>query len=231
VLVILDQAVVISAAHERGELAARPSIHARRDDEPRGDITVEDTPVFVPDGYRSDKPAGLLVVLHGAGGKPDQMLALVRAHAKRTNMIVIAPKSVKPSWDVVEGGLGPDVARIDRALAAVLGAYAIDPARIAIGGFSDGASYALTLGIANGELFKTIVAFAPGFQKAPRAQGTPRVFIAHGTEDTVLPIERTSRQLVRLLKGRRLDVRFHELAGGHRVSSEMLRRAFALLAP
>ena len=230
-LVILDQAVVISAAHLRGELEARPAISTPRDAEPRGDITVEGTPVYVPDSYRTDHPAGLLVMLHGADGKPDSMLDLVRAHAKRTNMIVIAPKSARPSWDVVEGGLGPDVARIDRTLAAVLAAYAIDPARIATGGFSDGASYALTLGLANGELFQTIVAFAPGFQKALRTQGKPHIFIAHGTEDNVLPIERTGRHLAKLLKRRGLVVAFHEVDGGHTVTKEMLRRAFAVLAP
>lgn len=34
-------------------------------------------------------------------------------------------------------------------------------------GFSDGASYALSLGLPNGNLFSHIVAFSPGFMRAP----------------------------------------------------------------
>lgn len=39
---------------------------------------------------------------------------------------------------------------------------AIDPAHVAIGGFSDGASCALSLGLVNGDLFTHVMAFSPG---------------------------------------------------------------------
>jgi predicted esterase len=38
---------------------------------------------------------------------------------------------------------------------------AIDPARVAIGGFSDGATYALSLGLINGDLFKRVAPSHP----------------------------------------------------------------------
>ncbi|MGZ4788523.1 MAG: hypothetical protein ACXVZX_08375 [Terriglobales bacterium] len=51
----------------------------------------------------------------------------------------------------------------------------MDPARIAIGGFSDGASYALTIGITNGRLFTHIVAFSPGFMQPPYMEDAPHI--------------------------------------------------------
>ncbi len=39
----------------------------------------------------------------------------------------------------------------------------VDTTRIALGGFSNGASYALSLGVYNGDLFSALLAFSPGF--------------------------------------------------------------------
>jgi phospholipase/carboxylesterase len=50
------------------------------------------------------------------------------------------------------------VAVIDRCLRSVFERYAIDAA-LAIGGFSNGASYAVSLGVDNGELFTHVIAF------------------------------------------------------------------------
>ena len=62
---------------------------------------------------------------------------------------------------------GPDVAYMDQALHHVFERYSIDPGRIGLAGFSDGASYALSLGVANGDLFTHIMAFSPGFMRPP----------------------------------------------------------------
>jgi poly(3-hydroxybutyrate) depolymerase len=47
----------------------------------------------------------------------------------------------------------------------------VDPQRICVSGFSDGASYALSLGLANGDLFTHVAAFSPGFMRPPCTQG------------------------------------------------------------
>jgi phospholipase/carboxylesterase len=86
-------------------------------------------------------------MLHGAGGRAINALSIVRAEAQRRGVIVVAPKSSSASWDVLRGGFGPDVATIDQALENAFTYHAVDPKHIAIGGFSDGASYALTLGV------------------------------------------------------------------------------------
>jgi predicted esterase len=215
----------LASCHARAQLTSRPRHLPLLSDPPTGDLVLAGVRVHIPTTYTPDRPAALLVMLHGAGGRPDDVLALAHPIADHVNAIVVAPKSTHNTWDILRPGFGPDVATIDRALSAVFDAYAIDPDRIAIGGFSDGASYALSLGITNGTLFRTILAYSPGFM-APHAQaGLPRVFICHGTDDRVLPI-RCARQVARECRDRALDVDYVEFDGGHTVPPAALARGF-----
>jgi phospholipase/carboxylesterase len=58
--------------------------------------------------------------------------------------LLLLPQSQFPTWDLVIGGNGPDLERLDKALAEVASRFAIDPAHLAFAGFSDGGSYALS---------------------------------------------------------------------------------------
>ena len=118
---------------------------------------------------------------------------------------------------------------IDRALDQVFATVAVDPERVGVAGFSDGASYALGLGLANGGLFGRIIAFSPGFiPPAPRA-GNPAVFVSHGEDDGVLPIRSTSRRIVPALRQAGYDVTYVEFDGGHTVPPDVARRALEWL--
>jgi predicted esterase len=112
---------------------------------------------------------------------------------------------------------------MDRALERVFDTVSVDAARIAVGGFSDGATYALSLGLINGDLFRRVVAFSPGFVVAGMPHGRPRFFISHGRADTILPIDACSRAIVRILSARGYDVTFREFAGGHQVPDDIAR--------
>jgi phospholipase/carboxylesterase len=139
---------------------------------------------------------------------------------------VLAPDSRGRTWDVILGGFGADVEFINAALTYGFERLAVDPARIGIGGFSDGASYALSLGMANGDLFTHVLAFSPGFIARAGQRGKPRVFISHGTRDEVLPIDRTSRSIVPDLERRGYDVTYREYNGPHTVPADLAREAF-----
>jgi phospholipase/carboxylesterase len=172
--------------------------------------------VFVP----STLPAGpvpVMVMLHGATSNPLHALPIVQEEAERRQFVVVAPKSVGTTWDVIHGGFGPDVAALDHVLAAVFDHVPVDPGRIAIAGFSDGASYALTLGLANGALFPSILAFSPGFFVPARRQGRPKIFVSHGRTDPILPIDQCGRLVVTALQMGGYHVAYHEFDGGHRV--------------
>jgi phospholipase/carboxylesterase len=137
-------------------------------------------------------------MLHGASAS--QGLALLQPCAEAAGVLVLAPDARGGTWDVILGAYGPDVTFIERVLAQTFQHYAIDPTYVAIGGFSDGASYALSLGLTNGDLFTHILAFSPGFLAPTRQQGKPQLFVAHGTQDAVLPIARCNRQIVRQVR-------------------------------
>jgi len=98
-----------------------------------------------------------------------------------------------------------------------------DPNHIAIAGFSDGASYALSVGVTNGDLFSHILAFSPGFIAPADQVGQPRCFISHGKSDTVLPIERCSRRIVLGLQQSGYDVLYREFEGAHTVPVAIAR--------
>lgn len=172
-------------------------------------------------------PYRLVVLLHGAGGSAQQGLRLMLPVARSRRLLLVATESAGVSWDVISSGFGPDVRRLDRVLSEVLGGYPVD--RMSIGGFSDGASYALSLGLTNGDLFDSILAFSPGFAAPMVTHGAPRVFISHGVDDRVLPIDRCSRRLVPRLRGFGYDVTYAEFHGGHEVPDDIVRRAAAWL--
>jgi phospholipase/carboxylesterase len=184
--------------------------------------------LYVPAGYRPQRPAPLVVLLHGAGGNAKNGLAPLRQigeAADRAGLILLAIDSRGRSWDIILGEYGPDVAFLDKALAQTFGRYAVDRRRLAIGGFSDGGSYALSLGITNGDLFTHVLAFSPGFLAPTAQRGKPDVFISHGTRDRVLPIDRCSRRIVPNLKRAGYGVRYREFEGGHRVPPQIAREA------
>jgi phospholipase/carboxylesterase len=223
------------AAHAAGKLLARPHPPVAPAKE-AGTLRLDpngggrDGLLHVPASYGPGRAMGLLLLLHGAGGSGERILSRVRDAADRAGLIVIAPDSVERSWDIVGGEYGPDVASIDRALGRVFDRYDVDPARVVIGGFSDGASYALSLGPTNGRLFAHIVAFSPGFAAPGALDGRPPIFVSHGTRDEILPIDRASRRLVPALRDKGYDVHYIEFDDGHRLRDDTIRAAFDWLA-
>ncbi|HJQ00467.1 MAG TPA: hypothetical protein VJ851_02600 [Jatrophihabitans sp.] len=178
--------------------------------------------LFVPSSLLPTNP--LLVFFHGAGGSAATSLPLVQSAAEQHGCLVLLPTSTGRTWDFIVDGWGPDVACIDAALAVVFDRFAVSGA--AFGGFSDGASYALSIGLANGDLARTLLAFSPGFAVPPDLLGRPRVWISHGTEDAVLPIDRCARPTARSLSQAGYDVNYQEFVGPHTVPPDTVDRAF-----
>ncbi len=181
--------------------------------------------IYVPAAYSAERAAPLLLMLHGAGGNARQSIPLLQRFADEAGLILLVPDSREQTWDVIGGGYGPDVSYIDRALEQTFGGYNVDATRMAVGGFSDGASYALSLGLTNGDLFTHVVAFSPGFMAPASKHGSPAFFISHGTHDRVLPIEVCSRKIVPQLKREGYKVLYREFDGPHTVPNEMAREA------
>jgi predicted esterase len=164
-------------------------------------------------------------MFHGSGADADQSMAILGTVAAEAGVALLAIDAVEKSWDLLHGGYAADVSRLDNAIAALMPTGAIDPLRVALAGFSDGASYALSLGLDNGDRILAVLAFSPGFASPKHVVDAPRIFVSHGVDDAVLPIGRTSRRIVPALRELQLDVHYEEFAGGHSVPEDIARRA------
>jgi phospholipase/carboxylesterase len=170
---------------------------------------------YIPESARQFKKVPLLISLHGATRNSDRAIELFRKPANELGFAVLAPASEDRTWDAIGGSFGPDIAFINQSLAKALSMVAVEPARIAMAGFSDGASYSLSVGLANGDLFCAVFGFSPGFIIPGEFRGHPPVFISHGTADQILPIESCSRRIVPALKHSGYDVTYREFDGPH----------------
>jgi phospholipase/carboxylesterase len=214
-----------------GHLRARrpkapPPVPAVTGAQPLGLDSGRDGVLYIPPGLTG--PAPLLVLLHGATGTAAGITRRIDAFAlaDELKMVILAPDSRGRTWDAVGGAFGPDIAFLDRALEKVFALAPIDRKRVAIGGFSDGASYAISLGLRNGDLFTHVAAFSPGFFVGDQRIGRPRFYVSHGRRDEILSFDRTNSRIVPALEEAGYIVRFEPFDGPHTVPPAIAREAF-----
>lgn len=173
--------------------------------------------IYVPSTVNRTTPTGLYIFLHGALRTVEFFVDGHKPAADRNGVIILAPYSTSGTWDAIHGRFSNDVLIINEALKWTFDRWTIDPARLALCGFSDGGTYSLALGRANGDVFSKVVAYAPGFLIPITAIGKPPILITHGREDNVLPIDQTSRLIVPALRQQGYEVDYREFTGTHAV--------------
>lgn len=188
--------------------------------------------LYIPASVKPGEPAPFLLLLHGAGGKGGDMIRLFRAEADRRGIVLLAPDSARKTWDAVmevsrgrQPAFGEDVPRIDAAMKEAFARVAVDPKRMAIAGFSDGAGYALSLGVRNSAMFSNTMAFSAGLMVAGETGPPSHIFISHGDKDHVLPIAISRDTLVPALKQAGFQITFVQFHGDHELPSVVLDRA------
>ena len=164
-------------------------------------------------------PRPLIVVLHGYGDEPDPNAELYRKAARQRGAIVAAPSGLRPG----PGGHGFAwtfrdesewwVLRVIERLRAV---HPVDPDRVVLAGFSQGANVALAVGMKHPDRFAGLLPVA-GWWEADRmpvpAAGGPRVYLLTGARD---PRVESFREARRALAGAGLAVRLRVIPGlGH----------------
>ena len=189
-----------------------------------------DALLYVPGSYDPSVPVPLLVMLHGGAGDADGTRPLFEI-ADSLGMAVLSPDSRDYTWDMVAWGeFGEDVEFIEEALEYVFERVAIDPDRLALGGFSDGASYTLSLGLTNGDLFTHLLVFSPGLMRPSTLVGRPPVYLSHGTDDASLAVEFSRDQVVPILRHEGYEVTYVEFDGGHVVPKWVAEESMGWLA-
>ena len=184
--------------------------------------------LFVPEAARTRR-VPLLVMFHGAGSDAAHLWPTIKSDAEEHGVAVLMPDSRGWSWDYHLGDFGADRRFIDAALAETFRSVPVEPRHIAVGGFSAGATMALSLGPPNGDLFGWVFAFSPTGIADTGQVGHPRFLIAHGLQDGLVPIASSSRAIVPALRSAGYDVVYRELPGEHEVFPDAVHEAFTLL--
>jgi predicted esterase len=184
-----------------------------------------DGALYVPPSYTPGVAMPLMVMLHGALGGLYSIGNLPEA-AAAAGVLMLVPESRASSWDLIDGRFGPDIDFISRALAFTFQRVSVDTRHVGVFGFSDGATYSISLGTANGDLFTHAAAFAPGAMLIHGAVGDPKMFVGHGVDDEHFPVQLSRNVIVPALRARRYDTTYYELPGGHGITPAELALAF-----
>lgn len=192
-----------------------------------GDI---DGSVYVPASYSAATPAPLVLLLHGAGGDAADFITPFIAEADQTGHVLLAVDSRKVTWDFAGGTFGPDIAFMDNALADTFSRYRIDAQRVAVGGFSDGATMSLAVGLSNGDLFRRVVAWTPGALIDTKHRGEPGVFVSHGSLDAIFPVGPNARVIVNELRKQGYHVEYREFNGAHVLPADIMHESMVWMA-
>ena len=154
----------------------------------RGEYTL-----YVPETYSPDRPAPLIVCMHGGYGEAfDYILTWLRA-AKTRGYILLSPKSIGVTWTMHEHGA--DIESIRLMLEEVRADYVIDPARSYLTGLSDGGTFSYLIGLAMHQVFAGIAPIAAGLHFAVEpllrlgiGKDVP-LFAVHGAYDHIFPAD------------------------------------------
>ena len=189
-------------------------------------------------------PLPLVVLFHGYGFPAEQFMKFMMPVADRWGFMLVAPKAERVTWDMIYRGMneqsrsrvitqprprfGKDIATIDAALKTMFATAPVDPRHVVLLGFSDGATYALSVGLANPQLFTAVISLSPGFVVFPPdvAKGQ-KVFVAHGTKDERLEFANTRDFIVAPMQKAGMQVRFRSFNGPHTINRDALREALA----
>ena len=217
------------AANALYRLNARPGVPASEIAKPGlhhlGLRNDRDALFYIPEAAAKFTKAPLIVSLHGATRGPERGIDLLRTLADEHGFLLLAPASEGQTWDAITSAWGTDAVFINQSMIRAFSLYPVDAARVAMAGFSDGASCSLSIGLSNGDFFNAVFGFSPGFVLRDERAGKPPVFISHGIQDQVLPIDQCSRLIVPALRRDRYKVTYREFEGKHTLPPDVAAEA------
>ncbi|MET0234121.1 MAG: alpha/beta hydrolase [Kibdelosporangium sp.] len=190
-----------------------------------------------------DPAKPVLLLLHGTGGSPDDLVGLGTQLSPGSTMLA-------PAGPVTEQGMTrwfrrlregvfdyeDVVVRANQLADFILeasGKYDLTDRRTVAVGFSNGANIAAAVALLRPDVLTEVAAFAammpvpdpPAFDLS----GT-RVFLSNGTADPMAPLPSTEDLIVKL-RERSAEVTTHRHPGGHQITLEALRAAQDWLKP
>lgn len=188
----------------------------------------------------TEPPARVLLMLHGWTGDENSMWAFTSNFP--SNYWMLAPRAPYPaneggySWRELKPGtwgtstladLSPSAHALIKLLDDWALTVAVDIARFDMIGFSQGAALANTIALLYpGRVHKVgvLAGFVPTGADdlvQPRPLDNKPIFVAHGTLDDLVPLER-ARQSIALLEQAGAEISYCQSEVGHKVSADCL---------
>ncbi len=191
--------------------------------------------LYKPEKTRENQKYPALFLLHGMGSNEKDLPSLVKGFEQKMFIFslrgpIFQPPGYaffsmhelgKPDRDSFENTMK----LLDQFLDFACSKYPVDPGRIFLLGFSQGAIMSMSYGMKNLNRVKGIIAlsgYVPDFLMEECGKSSLKqinLYISHGYEDPVLPYE-WGKQSAEFLKERGAEVSFHPYHAGHWVSEE-----------
>ena len=188
------------------------------------------------------EPLPAVVLVHGWLGNEKVMSVFERLLPP--GVITISPRAPVPmrpdsyGWFVGldnDAGVADGLAQLRAFVEALPAAYPVDPARVTLVGFSQGGAMSAALALAVPTLVRAVgvlAGFVPvqaqGWATPGKLEGKP-VFIAHGTDDDTVAIDK-ARAAQTTLSAAGALVEYHEYPVGHKLNTAGMNDLKAWLA-
>jgi phospholipase/carboxylesterase len=184
----------------------------------------------------STPAAPLAFLVHGRAGTCDVMWPFARCVPENFN--IIAPEAFLPDpvggfswWSAEQFGdreaIMQGVTKLSEFMAAAVKYYELQPAFAVALGFSQGAGALSCLVQTNPEMFRAVAllaGFVVDLDRNPAADlRFPKILMAHGTQDTVVSLDKASRG-AEVLRRYGASVELHTDDVGHKVGSQGMRQ-------
>ncbi|HZP39362.1 MAG TPA: phospholipase [Methylomirabilota bacterium] len=185
-------------------------LHAHNERGERGGASL-----YVPETAQAGRPAPLIVALHGGSGHGRDFLWVWLREARTRGALLLAPTAAGRTWSIT-GGEDVDAPRLMAAVEEIARRYPVDRSRVLLTGMSDGATYALLLGLGLDTPF-THLAPACGVLHPhllaeggiSNARGRP-IYLVHGWLDWMFPVQ-TARMARQALEAAGARVVYREI--------------------
>ena len=191
--------------------------------------------LYVPSGYKKAKPAPLLVLLHGLGSNPQQVIRYqgITAEAKKRGYIVVAPYGYnergwygsqgKGSGGLLGGRAGDpenlgELSEKDvlNVLGIVRKEFNVNSARIYLAGHSMGGGGTIHLGAAYSNIWAALVPMSPAYMGSSDIleKIIAPMMVVTGDKDTTVPVQMV-RPFAKRMKETNAKHVYKEIAGGN----------------
>jgi phospholipase/carboxylesterase len=199
------------------------AVEPRDEASPTGLVWVERGPhraaLLTPGEIDPERRYPLITLLHGADRQDERLAKAYRDEPEPRQALFLIPRSLDRTWDLIAGDARPDLDFLEFAYDLIYRRYPVDPERQALLGYSDGASYALSIGLSNPRIFSAVMGWAAGFFVLEAGlvsddDPKPQVLLEYGTHDPMFPFERVALPMRDRLRRAGYQLEFRVDQGG-----------------